>query len=438
MVKLRTVKRPVDSDADVARRIGERIKAARLKAGLTQQKLAEGRYTKAYISALEKGHSRPSMVALSFISERLGIPPAHFLAGEEQGQSRLEADLMLASGSWQEALDAYEQLLDLPTDRATRADTLRSIAEALCRLGRGLDAIRPATEAHELFTALGRDGDAVLAGYWLANAHYLAENMAEARSILRMCLDRVRAGARVDPDLQIRLLTGASYVETWDGNHEAAVAYLEEARGLSADMDDRRRAAFLSALASAYYDSGDLEGAVRAGNQSLALFRAADGKYESALIENNLANAYLALGNLTRATELVAEAHRQHDSAADGRQVPAVLDTEARIRLAGGDIDEAVRLSERAIEAAEAVGNQKALTDARLTLARAAIKADRTDDALAQYERVASALREEGPRSRLAEVLYEWADILATRGDHDKAFELMREAVRGRSSRITA
>jgi tetratricopeptide (TPR) repeat protein len=277
----------------------------------------------------------------------------------------------------------------------------------------------------------------VLAGYWLANAHYLAENMAEARSILRMLLDRVRAGTRIDPDLRIRLLAGASYVETWDGNHEAAVAYLEEARGLSADMDDRRRAAFLSALASAYYDSGDLEGAVRAGNQSLALFRAADAKYEAALIENNLANAYLALGNLTRASELVNQAHREHDRAGDGRQLPAVLDTEARIRLAGGDVDEAVRLAERAVDAAQAVGNQKALTDARLTLARAAVQADRTDDALAQFEHVASTLREDGPRSRLAEVLSEWADVLAARGDHEKAFELMREAVRGRSSSMT-
>ena len=97
---------------------------------------------------------------------------------------------------------------------------------------------------------------------------------------------------------------------------------------------------------------------MRAGNQSLALFRAADAKYEAALIENNLANAYLALGNLTRAGELVNQAHREHDRAGDGRQLPAVLDTEARIRLAGGDVDEAVRLAERAVEAAQAVGNQ--------------------------------------------------------------------------------
>jgi tetratricopeptide (TPR) repeat protein len=295
-----------------------------------------------------------------------------------------------------------------------------------------LAAIRPATEALELFQALGRQTDVILAGYWLANAHYLAENVAEARSVLRMVLDQVRAGTHIDPDLQVRLLTGASYIETWDGNHEAAVAYLEEARGITSDMDDRRRAAFLSALSMAYYDTGDLEGAIRAGNQSLALFRAADAKHEAALLENNLANAYLALGNLTRASELIKEAHREHDRSGNDRQLAAVLDTEARIRLARGDFPKALSLAQQALTAAEATGNQKAVTDARSTSARIAAQAGELDTAIALYEEVAGALRESGPRSRLAEVLGEWAELLAAGGDHQRAYELTREALLSR------
>ena len=421
-------------DTALAVRVGGRIKRARLEAGLTQQQLAEGRYTKAYISALENGHSKPSMAALNFIAERLGVPASQLIAADQQSHIRLEADLLLASGKWQEALDAYEALLDSKGDRGGRAEILRSQAEALCRLGRGVDAIRPATEATNLLDSLGRDSEAVMAGYWLANAQYLAENMAEARSVLRMLLDRVRAGVRVDPDFQVRLLTGAAAVETWDGNHQTAVTYLEEARGLSADMDDRRRAAFLSALASANYDRGDLEGAIRAGNQSLALFRSADANYESALIENNLANAYLTLGNLTRATELVAEARRHHHSAGDDHQLPALLDTEARIQLARGDLREAVALSEQAIAVAQDIGNHKAVTDATLTMARAAVRSGRTEEALAMYERVAKNLDDAGPRSRRSEVLTEWAEIVAASGDHERAYSLTREALGERSS----
>jgi tetratricopeptide (TPR) repeat protein len=422
-------RRNVVDDRALAERIGARIRAARVGAGLTQQRLAEGRYTKAYISALEKGHAKPSMAALNFISERLGLPAAHFLAGSDARWSRLEADVLLASGRFDDAAAAYEALASSSIDRVARAEVLRGYAEALCRLGQGLAAIKPATEAAELFEAANRGRDAVLASYWSAYGLYLAENTAEARSIVRSLLDRLRGGLQVEPDLQLRLLTAAAYIETWDGNHQAAVTYLEEARGMSPDLDDRRRASFLSALASAYYDSGDIEGAVRAGTQSLALFRSAQAEYEMALVGNNLANAYLAIGNLTRASELVAEARREHEQVGDDREIANVLDTEARIRLASGDPEAAFALAARALEAAQAADNRKAITDAQLTMARAAVQAGRADDGVDLYERAAVVLRQHGPHARLAEVLAEWADVVAGRGDHEKAFALTREAL---------
>jgi tetratricopeptide (TPR) repeat protein len=423
-------RRTVADDSALAVRIGQRIRAARTSAGLTQQQLAQGRYTKAYVSALEKGHAKPSMAALNFLSERLGLPAAHFLGGQETGWHRLEADLLLASGRWQEAVDAYEDLAST-ADVASRAEVLRGTAEALCRLGRGLQAVGPATEAMALFRDLGRDRDAMLAGYWLANALYRAENTAEARSILRTLIDQVRAGLDVEPDLVMRLLTAASLVETWDGNHRAAVTYLEEARAQRADLDDRRRAAFLSALAIAYFDNGDLEGAITTGNQSLALFRAADAEQEAALLENNLANAYLAVGNLRRATELAAEAHREHQRLGDDRELATVLDTEARIQLARGDIDAAIRLATEAFAAARKAENGKALSDAALTLARASAQAGRTERAIEMYAQAAALLRESGSQARLGEVLGEWAELVAATGDHETAYRLTREALRG-------
>jgi tetratricopeptide (TPR) repeat protein len=427
-------RRTVADDSALALRIGQRIRDARLRAGLTQQQLADDRYTKAYVSALEKGHAKPSMAALNYLSEKLGLAPAHFLGGQEARWHRLEADLLLASGQWQEAVDAYAGLASETVDRSLRAEILRGHAEALCRLGRGMEAIGPATEAMELFRGLKRDRDAALAGYWLANALYLAENTAEARSILRMLLDQARGGLEIEPDVVMRLLTAASYVETWDGNHRAAVTYLEEARAHHADLDDRRRAAFLSALAIAYFDSGDLEGAIRTGNQSLSLYRAVDADQEAALLENNLANAYLALGNLARATELVAEARREHQRLGDDRELAAVLDTEARIQLAHGNIDAAVVLAAQAIEAARAADNRKALSDAAVTMARASVQAGRPQQAIEMYEQAAALLRERGSDARLAEVLGEWADVLAKLGDFETAYQLTRDALGGARS----
>ena len=134
----RTRKVVVVDNSHVARRVGERIRQARARLHLTQAQLAEGRYTAAYISALERGLAKPSMAALTFLSERLGVSIPDLVAEERPAAGRLEADLLLASGKPQEALDRYDALLETAgEDRRNRAELLRGRAEALCRLTLG-------------------------------------------------------------------------------------------------------------------------------------------------------------------------------------------------------------------------------------------------------------------------------------------------------------
>src|SRR5690349_19140253 len=103
--------RIVVDDSALAARIGGRIRSYRQQAGMTQQQLAAGRYTKAYISALEQGHAKPSMAALDFIAARLGVPASRFLT-EDTRWSRIEADMALAAGRWADAASAYADQLD--------------------------------------------------------------------------------------------------------------------------------------------------------------------------------------------------------------------------------------------------------------------------------------------------------------------------------------
>ena len=123
--------RPRIDDSPLAREMGERLRRARLSAGMTQQQLADGRFTKAYVSALENGLSRPSMAALRFFSGRLGIPASSLINDQSVGWHRLEADLALASGRWDEATDAYRQLLDGEHTNEARAELLRGLAVIL-------------------------------------------------------------------------------------------------------------------------------------------------------------------------------------------------------------------------------------------------------------------------------------------------------------------
>jgi tetratricopeptide (TPR) repeat protein len=429
MPRTKTVARATEHDAALARQIGGRIREARRRAGMTQQQLAGDRYTKAYVSALETGIARPSMVALSYLSERLGLPPSHFLDEQTPAWTRLEVDMQLASGDWEAAAAGYATLLDQTLDDQNRAEVLRGQAEALVRVDRGRDAVPAAAEAARIFGSLGRVADEALARYWLAYGLYLSDAEADARSMLSGLLERVRAGLRVEPEFEMRLLIALAAVESRMGNHGQSLAHLESARGMSDDLDDRRRAMFLFNLAISYRETGDLEAAIRSGTQGLALLRAAGSSFESAQIENDLAMAYLATGNLGRARELAGEAHREFEDAGDERYLSAVLDTEAQLALAGGDHDTALSLARRAVGLARTSGNRGVELTAMLTEARALRASGDRDTAETRYSEAASIAREGNVPSRLREVLREWAGLRADAGDHRGAYELTNEAL---------
>jgi transcriptional regulator with XRE-family HTH domain len=421
MPRTRTAARASDKDRELARRIGQRLREARQRAGLTQQQLAADRYTKAYVSALETGIARPSMVALAFLSERLGLPASHFIDEAHPVWTRLEVDMRLAAGDWQEAADGYRNLLADTSDDAIRADLLRGLAEASARMDQGKEAIAAASEAVRIYAAAGRDTDAALARYWLAYGLYQSDNELDARSVLTALLEQVRAGLHVEPDFEMRLLTSLAAVESRAGQPSRALTYLEEARGLSADLDDRRRAAFLFNLAINYREVGDFEAAIRAGTQGMALYRAAGAIFESARIENDLALAYLAVGQIERARELASDARRQIEETGDERWMAAVI--------ASGDVDAALRLAGSARDFASRSGNEFGGLMAMLTEARALRRAGRAEEAEARFAEAAAVARVSRVPARLREVLREWADLRAETGDHRGAYELTSEAL---------
>ena len=169
------------------------------------------------------------------------------------------ADLDLAACDYPKAVDEYRSLLDGTLPAQERPLVLLGLAEALCRLDRGRQALTIASEAQERLSASGRPVEAALAGYWLAAAQFQADNSAESKSLLLRILEEVRGWLNVTADFRMRLLVAVAMNESADGEHEHALAYLEEARGLEGEMDDLRRARYLYNLAVEYQETGDYE-----------------------------------------------------------------------------------------------------------------------------------------------------------------------------------
>lgn len=59
--------------------LGQRIKAARLEAGLSQRQLCGDMITRNMLSQIENGSARPSMDTLSYLAAQLGKPVSFFL-----------------------------------------------------------------------------------------------------------------------------------------------------------------------------------------------------------------------------------------------------------------------------------------------------------------------------------------------------------------------
>lgn len=347
MTKTRSRRRVVVVDnTALAKAIGARIRQAREERGLSQRALAAERFTPSYISALETGSVKPSMASLAYLAARLGCAMSDLLDGpatpDPLAGLRLEADLRLASGDWDQASRLFTDLANASRDDRERAEVLRGLSEALVRQSQSAEAITAASEAISLFDHQERAADAAEARYWLAAAHYQAENVAEARAIYAALLEQVHGGEPPTADFRARVLVAAANAEIWTGDRKRAAALLEEARALADSMGDKPRAAFLLSLALSYRDSGDLEAAVRVGQRSLALYASLDARREQVILENGLALAHLGLGSVAkaeshaaRASELAAQLH-----AADLEA--HITDTTAQIAAARRDWPRAI------------------------------------------------------------------------------------------------
>ena len=419
----------VEADRPLARLIGARLRRARLQASLTQAQLAEGRYTKAYVSALENGLVKPSMAAINFFAGRLAIPVEELLSNREQAWTRLEADLLLASGDWPRATDAFSALLESNPPDQVRAGLLIGLAEGTSRMGNGAAAVRAASEAAAILTNLGRPRDAAWATYWEASGLYEMERGDQAVGLLTRLLDEIGAGLKVDPDLPVRVLIALAMIASRDDEPERALGYLEQARARVVELDDRRRAVFLFSLALSYRELGDFEGAIATGTQSLATFRATEADREAAALENELALVYLALGNVERASLFAVQARAYYDGQHDDWWLAHVTETQGQIALAAGSVEEALQLSAESLRLAEERGNRKAVLDALLLLARANRANGDLVAASAALGRATSLAEEYGRRGQLQAVLSEWSDVTAERGDLAEALALSRRAV---------
>src|SRR5215210_5217686 len=97
-------------------KLGERVRQLRMSAGLTQTELAGDRFSKEYVSQIERGKTRPTKETIEWLAARLGVD-AGFLANGVSANERgrietvlTRAEALTEDHRYDEALVEYDKV----------------------------------------------------------------------------------------------------------------------------------------------------------------------------------------------------------------------------------------------------------------------------------------------------------------------------------------
>lgn len=321
---------------------GQRLKQARVAAGLSQRQLAFPGCSSAYISRLEAGQRVASLQLLRKIAARLGADEEFLATGIAREQpfpaELVEADVALRMNDLETARDLYERALKTSPEPRARAEALGGLGRLALSQGdpaQAVDAIEDALrlsptlastspgltralgEAYagkgELESAIGvfeggaaaavESGDALEQSRCeiaLANAHIDSGNFGSAQELLGGAL--ARAAQLVDPAQRARIYWSQSRLHTLKGNQAAAARYARktlELLELGEDVYNTARAHQL--LAFIAVERGRAEEALDYIGRGLAMLGDDAGHLETAQFRLEEARALVLLGRTAEA-----------------------------------------------------------------------------------------------------------------------------------------
>jgi tetratricopeptide (TPR) repeat protein/DNA-binding XRE family transcriptional regulator len=423
-----------------APRLGERLRQLRVAAGLTQTDLAGDRFSKEYISQIERGKTRPTTETIDWLSLRLGVDSGFLASGvsaDERSKAEAiltRADALLEDHSYDDATASYTRAL--PAVLGTGAVELQVRAlngEAMARAHSGdvKSALPVLAEARELVERTEfSDIDRAEVLYRLGVCRYLISSISTSVGLFNEALVLADGSGLPSDVLRQNVFAWRARCYLRQRDYEAAREDVERALELAEAMHDPR------AVGQAYFQASIL--AERDGHWVLARTYAekAKAQYEELTdranvgrLLNNLGGLEFLLGKPEQAIE-----HLKHSFAVAleiGRDEDAAkaVSSLAQVHLRTGDH---VRAEEQALHALEIIGERADMIDevgnARLVLGRALLEQKRLDEAESAFAAAEDAFAQLSSASHRAAAWIAQGDLATARGDERRAAVLYRRA----------
>src|SRR5436309_282537 len=331
-------------------RLGERVRQLRVAAGLTQTDLAGDRFSKEYVSQIERGKTRPTRETIEWLAVKLGVDPGFLERGVSADERRrvdtllARADALTESHSYAEAIGEYENCRTAVLATGVTELEVRHLAgEAWARMENS--EIKPAIELLNRARMLAEapefsDVDRADLFFRLAVCRYQLSSISTAVNLLNEALTLAEGSELPCDRLRAAILDWRSRCYRRQRDFEAAREDVERALELAQGLDDPR------ATADIYYQASLV--AEREGHWVLARTYAERAKsYYEELADrtnvgrllNNLGGLNFLLGKPDEAVTFLKDAFRAALEVGNEGDAGRVVSSLAHVHLGRGELE---------------------------------------------------------------------------------------------------
>jgi tetratricopeptide (TPR) repeat protein len=428
------------SAAQAGLRLGERLRQLRVAASMTQTDLAGERFSKEYVSQIERGKTRPTHETIEWLAQRLGVD-AGFLANgvsaDERGRvdaALARAEALLEARRNDEALEEFENIRAAML--ATGMQELESRAlsgEATVRMRRG--DVREAIALLERARALSEgtsfsDVERADVLFRLGAARYKLNSIQTAIGLFDEALKVAERSEIPSDQLRSNILAWRSRCYRRRRDLEAAREDVERALELAEGLTDKRTAADVYFQASIIADrEGHWVLARSYAERAKAVYEELSDRGNLGRLLNNLGGINFLLGHPAEAVEFLKDAVRIALEVGNDAEAAHAVNGIAQVHLRTGEIK---RAEEQARYALELLGDRVdeigEIGNAQLVLGRSLLEQDRLDEADEAFQAGERAYDQLSSGSHRASAWVAQGDLAARRGDDRAAARLYRQA----------
>ena len=421
-------------------RLGERVRQLRVAAGLTQTDLAGDRFSKEYVSQIERGKTRPTRETIEWLAAKLGAD-AGFLERGVSTDERSRVEGMLARAEALANAHRYDEAVDELENShtavlATGAIELEARAlstEAWARMERG--EVKPALQLLERCRTINdgpgfSDVDRAQVLFRMAVCRYHLSSIASAVALFSEAL-KLAEGSGLPCDLlRSEILGWRSRCYRRQRDLEAAREDVERALELAQSLDDHRT------MANVYFQASLVS--ERMGHWVLARSYAERAKayYEQLNDErnvgrllNNLGGLNFQLGKPERAVEDLKSAYTVLLDKGSDAEAANVVSSLAHVHLMTGQVESAEKEARHALELLQ--GREDFLLDiapTQLVLGRSLMEQGRLDEAQEMLHTAEASAEQLESISHRAAAWMAQGDLAARQGEDATAARLYRKA----------